>query len=43
MYLSLLDAPRCCAHFVPRNLHVIPAFMHTLSQIILTFRRLTLF
>lgn len=38
MYLSLLDAPRCCARFMSRNLHVIPAFMHTLSRIILAFR-----
>lgn len=31
-------APRCCARLVPRNLHVIPAFMHTLPRIILAFR-----
>lgn len=38
MYLSLLDALRCYARFVSRNLHVILAFMHTLPWIILAFR-----
>lgn len=46
---NYLTAPRCndvfkfarCAkmlRFVPRNLHVIPTFMHTLPEIILAFR-----